>query len=220
MVQIAPSLICADFSRLAEEVAALEAAGADLFHFDVMDGQFVPNITMGVLVLESLRDKTDLPFETHLMVREPDHLIEQFIISGSSRVIVHPEACTHLLRTLQLIQSFEAIETGVALNPATPIQAIEPVLDFIDQVTVMTVNPGFAGQPFIDSMMRKIEQLRWMIEARGVRTKIETDGGLSPENIGSIVNAGASVVVGGGSSVFVNGMNYGEAIAELRRLAS
>lgn len=220
MIQIAPSIICADFSRLGEEVEALEAAGADLLHFDVMDGQFVPNITLGVLVLESLRDRTELPFETHLMVREPDGIIEQFVISGSSRVIVHVEACTHLLRTLQLIKSFETVETGVALNPATPIESIDPILEFIDQVTVMTVNPGFAGQPFIETMLRKIEKLRLQIDARGVDCGIEVDGGLSPDNIQSIVDAGATVLVGGGSSVFVNGHNYREAIAELRRRAS
>ncbi|NUP99715.1 MAG: ribulose-phosphate 3-epimerase [Armatimonadetes bacterium] len=219
MVAIAPSIICADFSRLGEEVKALEAAGADLIHFDVMDGHFVPNITLGVLVVEALREHTDLPFETHLMVREPDPIIEQFIISGSSRVIVHAEACTHLLRTLQLIKSFETVETGVALNPATPISAIEPILEYVDQVTVMTVNPGFAGQPFIESMLRKIEALRLLIDARGTTTQIEMDGGLSPDNIRAIVNAGATVVVGGGSSVFVNGMDYPAAIAELRRMA-
>ncbi|MCC7494313.1 MAG: ribulose-phosphate 3-epimerase [Fimbriimonadaceae bacterium] len=219
MVQIAPSIICADFARLGEEVAALEAAGADLLHFDVMDGHFVPNITIGVLHLEALRELTELPFETHLMVREPDHLIESYIIAGSARIIVHVEACTHLLRTLQYIRSFEDTETGVALNPATPVAALEPVLEFIDQVTVMTVNPGFAGQPFIRAMLRKVEQLRMLIDAHDLDTQIEVDGGLSPENIGDIVSAGASVVVGGGSSVFVNGKDYAAAIAGLRRHA-
>ncbi len=220
MVAIAPSIICADFSRLGAEVVALEAAGADQLHFDVMDGQFVPNITIGQLVLEALREKTDLPFETHLMVREPDHLIEQYIIAGSARVTVHAEACTHLLRTLQYIRSFEQVETGVALNPATPIVCLEPILDYVDQVTVMTVNPGFAGQPFIPSMLRKIEQLRLMIDALDASTQIAVDGGVSPENIRSIVDAGANLVVGGGSSVFVNGKDYATAIAELRRLTA
>lgn len=219
MVEIAPSIICADFSRLGEEVEALEAAGADLLHCDVMDGQFVPNITLGVCVLEGIRSRTDLPLETHLMVHEPDQLLEQFVIAGSSRIIVHAEACTHLLRTLQLIRSFEDTSPGVALNPATPAGVVEPILDYIDQVTVMTVNPGFAGQRFIGGMLRKIEQLRLMIDARGLPCRIETDGGLSPENIGSIVNAGADIVVGGASSVFLNGRDYRDTLADLRRCA-
>lgn len=220
MVAIAPSIICADFSRLGEEVAALEAAGADLLHFDVMDGQFVPNLTLGVLVVEGLRGCTELPFETHLMVLEPDRFVEPFVIAGSQRLIVHVEATVHLLRTLQLIHSFEPVETGVALNPSTPLSAIEEILEHIDQVTVMTVNPGFAGQPFIDTMMRKIERLRAMIDARGLPTQIEVDGGLSPDNIGLLAQAGVDVVVGGGSSVFREGRSYADTMAELRRLAS
>lgn len=217
MLAIAPSIIGADFSRLGEEVQALEAAGADLFHFDVMDGQFVPNITLGVQAIEAVRPLSDLPFETHLMVHEPDHLLERFVYAGSQRVIVHAEASRHLLRTLLLIRSFEDTETGVALNPATPITAIEFILEYINQVTVMTVNPGFAGQAFLEPMLRKVEALRGLIDARGLSTRIEVDGGASPDNIAGIADAGADVVVGGNSSVFLNGRNYHDTIADLRR---
>ncbi|MBI2298669.1 MAG: ribulose-phosphate 3-epimerase, partial [Armatimonadetes bacterium] len=201
---------------LGEEVAELEAGGADLLHFDVMDGQFVPNLTLGVIVLEALRPLTELPFDTHLMVLEPDRHIEPFILSGSGTVSVHPEACTHLLRTLQLIRSFEEVDTGVALNPATSPVLIEPILDYIDQVTVMTVNPGFAGQPFLEPMLRKIEGVRLMLDARGLDTRIAVDGGVSPDNIRSVVDLGVDIVIGGGSSVFLNGRSYTETIGELR----
>lgn len=217
MLQIAPSIICADFSRLGEDIEALEAAGADLFHFDVMDGQFVPNITLGALVIEAVRPSSELLYETHLMVLEPDELIERFVLSGSQRMIVHVEACRHLLRTLNLIRSFDSCQTGMAINPGTPAVAAEPALDYLDLLTVMTVNPGFAGQAFLTPMLRKIEQLRRMVDARGLRCLIEVDGGLSPENIRSIADAGADLVVGGNSSVFLANQPYDETIAALRR---
>lgn len=220
MVKIAPSMICADYSNLAAEVRRLEAAGADLFHFDVMDGQFVPNITIGALILEAVRPHTELLFETHLMVQEPDSILESFVLSGSSRIIVHGEACRHLLRTLLLIRSFDSIQTGLALNPATPAGVVEPILEYLDLVTVMTVNPGFAGQRFLSPMLRKIEALRRLIDARESACQIEVDGGLSPDNIKSIVDAGADIVVGGNSSVFISGRTYEESFAALRRAVS
>jgi len=215
-VLIAPSIICADFSRLGEEVRALDEAGADLFHFDVMDGQYVPNLTLGSQLVEDLRPYTEKPFETHLMVIEPDRHIEPFVLSGSGRITVHVEACRHIVRTLNLIRTFDDVGTGVALNPGTPASALDMVLDFADAVTVMTVNPGYAGQHFLEPMLRKIEQVRMMIDSRGLKTLVQVDGGLSPDNIGAIVSAGADIVVGGGSSVFANGRDYKGNIEKLR----
>jgi ribulose-phosphate 3-epimerase len=212
---IAPSMICADFARMGQEVAAIDAAGADLLHWDIMDGQFVPNLTIGSALIEAVRPFSELLFDAHLMVLDPDRHIEPFILAGCGRISVHYEACTQLVRTLMLIRSFEDVQTGVALNPATPPSLLDAVLDFVDTVLVMTVNPGYAGQKFLDPMLRKIEQLRLMIDSRGLPTLIEADGGLCRDNIAALADAGCDIVVGG-ASVFAGGNHYKENLAALR----
>lgn len=215
MIEIAPSMICADYTNLARDVKRLEEAGADRLHFDVMDGHFVPNITVGALIIESIRSLTELFFETHLMMLNPDEHIERFIISGSNAITIHAETCPHLMRTVQLIRSFEA-EAGVALNPATPPSVLEYVLGEIDYVTVMTVNPGFSGQQFIEAVFPKIEHIRALIDRRQVSVAIEVDGGLAISNAARIAAAGADRVVGG-SSIFSHGRSFKSTFAALRR---
>jgi len=200
MVKIAPSILSADFARLGDEVAAIAAAGADYIHVDVMDGHFVPNITIGPLVVNGLRKVTDVPFDVHLMIENPDLYIPEFARVGSDLITVHQEAVHHLHRTVQLIKSLGK-KAGVSINPATPVSSLEVILDDLDLVLIMSVNPGFGGQSFIESCLPKIETLRKMIDARGLKVELEVDGGVKLDNIGRIAAAGAEVFVAG-SAVF------------------
>lgn len=210
-VKIAPSLLSADFARLGEEVRAIDAAGADWLHVDVMDGHFVPNITIGPLVVAALRPHSSKPFDVHLMIQPADPYIEAFAKAGSNIITVHAEAGPHLDRTLQLIRSLGK-KAGVSLCPATPESAIEYVLDRLDLILVMSVNPGFGGQSFLPSQLEKIRRLRRMIGDRPI--ELEVDGGITPDTAKLAVDAGASVLVAG-SAVFTGG-RYAQAIAALR----
>ena len=211
--RIAPSILSADFGRLGEELAAIEQAGADWVHVDVMDGHFVPNITIGPLVVEAVKRSTSLPLDVHLMIEAPERYIGDFAEAGADTIGVHVETCPHLHRSIAQIH-----ETGaracVVLNPSTPAGAIEPVLGDVDQVLVMTVNPGFGGQRFITSMLPKIETLRGWIDGRGLDVDLQVDGGVSNETIFAAASAGADVFVAG-TAVF-GADDYGEAIAALR----
>ena len=218
-IEIAPSVLPADFSRLGEEVAALEAAGVDRIQFDVMDGQFVPNLTFGPDVIASLRRHTTLPFEAHLMVLTPDAMAAEYVQAGCQRLIVHAEACTHLHRTLANIASLGAT-ASVALNPATPLSAVQHVLDLVDMVLVMTVNPGFGGQKYIASMEPKIRALRTMVVDAGLgeQVGIEVDGGIAPDTVAAAAAAGANVLVAG-SALYRDPEGLAHAVADLRARA-
>ena len=216
MIKIAPSILSADFARLGEEIRAIEAGGADYVHIDVMDGHFVPNITIGPLVVAAARQVTEMPLDVHLMIENPDQYIPDFAKAGADIITVHYEAVPHLHRTVQLIRSLGK-KAGVSLNPATPVSSLEAILDDLDLVLLMSVNPGFGGQDFIPSCLPKIEALRKEIERRGLNVELEVDGGVKPANIASIAAAGAEVFVAG-SAVFGT-PDYRATIAELRRLA-
>ena len=216
MKKIAPSILSADFARLGDEVRAVAAAGADYIHVDVMDGQFVPNITIGPLVVEAVRRVTDLPLDVHLMIEAPDRYIADFATAGADIIVVHAEATRHLHRTVQLIKSLGK-KAGVSLNPATPLDFLDYVLDELDLVLLMTVNPGFGGQSFIDACLPKIHALRGMLDRRGLETELEVDGGVKSSNIERISHAGADVFVAG-SAVF-GSPDYAATITELKRLA-
>lgn len=214
-VLIAPSILSADFARLGAEIAAVAAAGADLIHVDVMDGHFVPNLTIGPMVVKAVRAATDLPFDVHLMISPVDPYIDEFAAAGANILTVHPEAGPHVHRTIQRIKA-AGLKAGAALNPGTPASAVEAVIDDLDLVLVMSVNPGFGGQKFISSQLRKIEAIRKIIDRSGRDIHLEVDGGVDPQTAPQVIAAGATVLVAG-SAVFRGGESrYAANIAALR----
>ncbi len=213
MMKIAPSILSADFARLGEEVRAVTEAGADYIHIDVMDGRFVPNMTIGPLVVKALRKVTPAPLDVHLMIVEPERYVEAFAEAGADIIVVHAEACNHLHRVIQQIKGLGK-RAGVSFNPATPISTLEYVLNDLDLVLLMSVNPGFGGQSFIESILPKITAVRKMIDASGRPIDLEVDGGINAANIRAVADAGADVFVAG-SAVF-NGTDYHATIAALR----
>ncbi|RKD27831.1 ribulose-5-phosphate 3-epimerase [Caminicella sporogenes DSM 14501] len=214
MVKIAPSILSANFANLLDDIKAVEKAGVDLLHIDVMDGHFVPNITIGPLVLESIKGKTNLPFDVHLMINNPDMYISRFAEAGADIITVHVETCPHLHRTIQNIKS-HGIKAAVSLNPATPLCLIEEVLHELDMVLIMSVNPGFGGQKFIENSLKKIENLKEMIDNQKLDIDIEVDGGIKIDNVDKVVKAGANVIVAG-SAIF-NSDNIFEAVKMFRK---
>lgn len=216
MVEIAPSILSADFARLGEEIAAVERGGAGVIHVDVMDGHFVPNITVGLPIVKAVRRATGLPVDAHLMITEPGRYAEQFVEAGASMVSVHVEADPHLHRTLDAIRRKGAL-AGVAINPATPLVALEEALPYADYILLMSVNPGFGGQKFIPTSLDKLRRLRRMITERGSSARIEIDGGIDRQNIAEIAAAGAEIIVAG-TAVFGGG-DPAAGVRELREAA-
>ena len=213
MIKLAPSILSADFSQLAESVKAVENAGCEYLHIDVMDGHFVPNITFGAVVFEKLRKKSNMTFDCHLMIEQPDLYLEDFVKAGADIITVHQEACVHLNRTIHHIKEL-GCKAGVAINPATSPQALEYVLQDVDMVLIMSVNPGFGGQKFIPQSLDKIKKLKQMIDAKNYNVDIQVDGGVSVDNIHDIVTAGATIVVAG-SAIFGKD-NIQKAVSDLR----
>lgn len=214
---IAPSILSADFSRLGEEIRAVEEAGAEVIHIDVMDGHFVPNITIGPLVVEAARKVTDLPLDVHLMITEPDRYIKDFADAGADWITVHVEACIHLHRTLNFIHSLGK-KAGAVLNPATPLSSLDYVLEEVDVVMLMSVNPGFGGQGFIASTVQKCHTLRTMLDTVNPEAGIEIDGGISLKTIGTMAQAGANIFVAG--SAIYGQDDYAAVIQEMKKLAT
>lgn len=215
MKLIAPSILSADFSKLGEEVKAVEQAGADWIHADIMDGHFVPNITFGPMVVEAVKKVTHLPIDVHLMIENPDQYIPDFIKAGADWISVHAEACVHLNRTVQLIKE-SGVKAGVVLNPATSLSSIDWILEYVDFVLVMSVNPGFGGQDFISNSLEKIQNLRARIQNKNLNTLIQIDGGVNTGTIKEISDAGTDCFVAG-SAIFGSG-DYQKTISGFRRL--
>jgi ribulose-phosphate 3-epimerase len=216
MIKLATSILAADFARLGEQIEEAERAGADYIHVDVMDGHFVPNITVGPLVVAAIRPHTRLPLDVHLMIESPERYVGDFANAGADNITVQQEACVHLHRVVEQIKGFNK-KAGVALNPATPISTLEEILPYVDLVLIMTVNPGFGGQSFIETMLPKIAALRQMIDARGFasRIELEVDGGINVETAPRVVAAGARVLVAG-NAIFNGKMSVAEAVTRLR----
>jgi len=216
MKKIAPSILSADYTILGREIEAIERAGADYIHVDVMDGHFVPNITIGPLIVKAAKRAAKRPLDVHLMITEPDRYLEEFVAAGADIITVHVEACVHLHSTVQMIRKLGS-RPGVVLNPHTPVSSIEEILSDCDMVVAMTVNPGFGGQKFIPNVLPKIRRLREMIDAGGLACEVEVDGGVTVENIGEISEAGADVFVSG-SGVFGSG-DYKATIKRMKGIA-
>ncbi len=215
MIKIAPSILSADFARLGEEIRAATAAGAHLLHVDVMDGHFVPNITIGPPVVESIRKVTRLPLDVHLMIEDPDKFLKDFVAAGADIVTVHYEATVHLHRSVQMIRE-SGVKAGVSINPATPVWSLDNILGDVDMVLVMSVNPGFGGQKFIPSALEKLKLLRRKIDEAGLSVLIEVDGGVKPENAKEIAAAGADILVMG--SAFFNSGDYAATMEKMNGL--
>lgn len=217
MIKLAPSILSADFARLLDDVKKVEKAGCEYLHIDVMDGHFVPNITLGPGIVKSLRKDVNMVFDAHLMIENPDNYIKEFVDAGCDIIVVHQEACRHLHRTIQNIKSY-GIKAGVALNPATPIETIKYVLQDVDMVLLMSVNPGFGGQSYIPVVTEKIKELKALIDEMRLNIDIEVDGGVKPSNIKEVVDAGANVLVAG-SAIF-GAEDINDAVKSLRENAS
>jgi ribulose-phosphate 3-epimerase len=213
MIKIAPSILSADFAKLGEDIRRVEQAGADMIHIDVMDGHFVPNLTIGAPVVASLRKVTKLPFDVHLMINNPQDFLEQFIKAGADIVTIHAETAPHLHRLVQTVKE-HGVQAGVSINPSTPLAAVEEIIDTVDMVLVMTVNPGFGGQKFIGAMLDKIRRLRQMINERHLSVDIEVDGGIDATTARQVVDAGANILVAG--SAVYGSDDVAEAIRKIR----
>lgn len=213
-VKLAPSILSADFARLGEQVAEATKAGADYIHVDVMDGHFMPNITIGASVVAALRPHTNLPLDVHLMIKAPEHKIKQFADAGAGIITIHIEACPHIHRVVQTIKEL-GVKAGVALNPGTPVEMLNEILASLDLVLVMTVNPGFGGQVFIENMLDKIARLRAELDEKGLAAELEVDGGINAEVAPRVVQAGARVLVAG-AAVFNSGQTVKEALKKIR----
>lgn len=213
MIKIAPSILSADFARLGEGILAAEKAGADLIHIDVMDGHFVPNITIGAPVVKDLKKVATRPLDVHLMISNPDKYVKEFVESGADIITVHEEVCIHLHQTIQSIKEC-GVKAAVSINPATPVSSLEVILSSLDMVLIMSVNPGFGGQKFIPEALGKIEQLKKMIDEKGLNVEIEVDGGVTVDNVAEVHRAGADIVVMG--SAFYNSENYKATVKAVR----